>query len=343
VKKVCIIGGGSWGSAMAIHLGRLQIDTNLWLREKEIYDEILRTGENKTFLPKVPFPSSVSFFLDLKEAIQGTESVFIAVPSRFCRKLYTEIAPFLTSEQSIMSLTKGIEEGTLKRMSEVMTEVLPSSFHSRISVLSGPSFAREVAGSHPTAVVISSENLELAKKMQSLVSSMYFRAYRSDDIIGVELAGACKNVIAIATGISDSLGFGSNSMAALVTRGLTEMTRLGLNLGARQETYAGLAGVGDLVLTCTGSLSRNRYVGIELGKGKTLDEIIAGMKMIAEGITTTLSVRQLAQRENVEMPICEQVFSVLHQGKDPKVAFRDLMSRELKNEYKTSGGEKNEI
>jgi len=340
VKKVCIIGGGSWGSAMAIHLGRLQIDTNLWLREKEIYDEILRTGENKTFLPKVPFPSSVSFFLDLKEAIKGTESVFIAVPSRFCRKLYTEIAPFLTSEQSIMSLTKGIEEGTLKRLSEVMTEVFPSSFHSRIAVLSGPSFAREVAGSHPTAVVISSENLELAKKMQSLVSSMYFRAYRSDDIIGVELAGACKNVIAIATGISDSLGFGSNSMAALVTRGLTEMTRLGLNLGARQETYAGLAGVGDLVLTCTGKLSRNRYVGIELGKGKTLDEIIAGMKMIAEGITTTLSVRQLAQRENVEMPICEQVFSVLHQGKNPKVAFRDLMSRELKNEYKTARGEK---
>ena len=343
MKKACIIGGGSWGSAMAIHLGRLQIDTRLWVREKEIYDEILRTGENKTFLPQVPFPSSVSFFLDLKEAIQETEAVFIAVPSRFCRKLYTEIVPFLTPEQAILSLTKGIEEGTLKRMSEVMAEVFPSSFHSRIAVLSGPSFAREVAESHPTAVVISSENLELAKKMQSLVSSMYFRAYRSDDIIGVELAGACKNVIAIATGISDSFGFGSNSMAALVTRGLTEMTRLGLNLGARQETYAGLAGIGDLVLTCTGNLSRNRYVGIELGKGKTLNEIIAGMKMIAEGITTTLSVRQLAQREKVEMPICEQVFSVLHQGKDPKKAFRNLMSRELKNEHKTTGGEKNEM
>jgi len=338
VKKVCIIGGGSWGSAIAIHLGRLQIDTHLWIRENEIFEDILRTGENKTFLPRAPFPSSVSFHLDLKEAIDKTEAVFIAVPSRFCRQMYTEIAPFLDPEQSIVSLTKGIEEGTLKRMSEVMTEVFPESFHTRIAVLSGPSFAREVAESHPTAVVISSKNLELAKKMQALVSSLYFRAYSSDDIIGVELAGACKNVIAIATGISDSFGFGSNSMAGLVTRGLTEMTRLGVSLGARQETYAGLAGIGDLVLTCTGKLSRNRYVGIELGKGKTLDEIIAGMKMIAEGITTTLSVRQLAHREKADMPICEQVYSVLYQGKDPKAAFRDLMSRELKDEYKTTEG-----
>jgi glycerol-3-phosphate dehydrogenase (NAD(P)+) len=328
---------------MAVHLGRLQVETHLWVREKDIYEDILRTGENKIFLPQVQFPPSVSFFLDLKEAIQAMEVVFIAVPSRFCRKMYTEIAPFLTPEQCIVSLTKGIEEGTLKRMSEVMSEVFPLSIQSRIAVLSGPSFAREVAESHPTAVVISSKNLQIAKKLQALVSSMYFRAYSSDDIIGVELAGACKNVIAIAAGISDSLGFGSNSMAGLVTRGLTEMTRLGESLGARQETYAGLAGIGDLVLTCTGKLSRNRYVGIELGKGKTLDDIIDGMKMIAEGITTTLSVRQLAQRENAEMPICEQVFSVLYRGKDPKLAFRDLMSRELKDEYKTRGGKQNEI
>jgi len=328
---------------MAVHLGRLQVETHLWIREKDIYEDILRTGENKIFLPQVLFPPSVSFFLDLKKAIQAMEVVFIAVPSRFCRKMYTEIAPFLTPEQCIVSLTKGIEEGTLKRMSEVMSEVFPLSIQSRIAVLSGPSFAREVAESHPTAVVISSKNLQIAKKLQALVSSMYFRAYSSDDIVGVELAGACKNVIAIAAGISDSLGFGSNSMAGLVTRGLTEMTRLGESLGARKETYAGLAGIGDLVLTCTGKLSRNRYVGIELGKGKTLDEIIDGMKMIAEGITTTLSVQQLAQRENVEMPICEQVFSVLYRGKDPKIAFRDLMSRELKDEYKTRGGEQNEI
>jgi glycerol-3-phosphate dehydrogenase (NAD(P)+) len=324
---------------MAIHLGRLQVDTHLWIREKEIYEDILRSGENKIFLPQIPFPSSVSFFRDLEKALQDTETVFIAVPSRFCRTMYGEIAPCLNPEHSIVSLTKGIEEGTLKRMSEVMTEVFPSSLRSRIAVLSGPSFAREVADSHPTAVVISSQNLDLAKKMQSLVSSMYFRAYSSDDVIGVELAGACKNVIAIATGISDSFGFGSNSMAGLVTRGLAEMTRLGVALGARQETYAGLAGIGDLVLTCTGKLSRNRFVGTELGKGKILDEIIDGMQMIAEGITTTLSVCQLAQREKVEMPICEQVYSVLYQGKDPKEAFRELMSRELKDEYRDIKGE----
>jgi glycerol-3-phosphate dehydrogenase (NAD(P)+) len=343
VKKICIVGGGSWGSAMAIHLGRLNLEVNLWIREKEIYEEIVHTGENKTFLPGIPIPSSVSPCLDLEDALGKTEAIFIAVPSRFCRQMYTQMAPYLTSEQYIVSLTKGIEEESLKRMSEVMTEIFPETFHSRIAVLSGPSFAREVAESHPTAVVVASKNLDLAKKIQAIVSSMYLRAYSSEDIVGVELAGACKNVIAIATGISDSFGFGSNSMAGLVTRGLAEMIRLGVSLGAKQETYAGLAGIGDLVLTCTGKLSRNRYVGTELGRGKTLEEIISGMKMIAEGITTTLSVRQLAQRENVEMPISEQVFSVLYEGKNPKDAFRDLMSRELKDEYKILKGEKSEI
>jgi glycerol-3-phosphate dehydrogenase (NAD(P)+) len=343
VKKIGIIGGGSWGSAMAIHLGRLKFDINLWIREKEIYQEITDTGENKSFLPGIPIPSSVTPHLDLQDAIKNTEVIFIAVPSRFCRTVYTQMAPFIKPEQLIVSMTKGIEEKSLKRMSEVMIEIFSETFRSRIAALSGPSFAREVAESHPTAVVISSKNLDLAKEIQTLVSNLYFRAYSSDDIIGVELAGACKNVIAIATGISDSLGFGSNSMAGLVTRGLVEMTRLGVHLGAKQETYAGLAGIGDLVLTCTWKLSRNRYVGIELGEGKTLEEIISGMKMIAEGIMTTLSVRQLAQRENVEMPICEQVFSVLYEGKNLKNAFRDLMSRELKDEYKTFEGENNEI
>jgi glycerol-3-phosphate dehydrogenase (NAD(P)+) len=343
VKKVCVVGGGSWGTAMAVHLGRLKVETNLWVKEKEIYEEMDGTGENKTFLPRIPIPASVSIFLDLELAIRKTETIFIAVPSRFCRQTYAHISPFLTPDQSIVSLTKGIEEDSLKRMSEVMCEVIPDLSPSRISALSGPSFAREVAESHPTAVVIASKNLDLAKNIQALLSSLYFRVYSSDDIIGVELAGACKNVIAIATGISDSFGFGSNSMAGLVTRGLAEMTRLGVSLGAKHETYAGLAGIGDLVLTCTGKLSRNRYVGSELGKGKKLEEIISGMKMIAEGITTTLSVRQLAQREKVEMPISEQVFSVLYDGKNPKDAFRDLMSRELKDEYKTLKGEYNEI
>ena len=275
MKKICIIGGGSWGSAMAVHLGRLEIATNLWIRETDIYEEAVHSRTNNTFLPEIEFPSSVSFFHNLEEAIRETQAVFIAVPSRFCRELYTKIAPFLSPGQFIVSLTKGIEEKSLKRMSEIMEEVFAPACRSRIAVLSGPSFAREVAASHPTAVVISSKNLETAKKIQSLVSSLYFRAYSTEDIVGVELAGACKNVIAIATGISDSFGFGSNSMAGLVTRGLAEMTRLGVSLGAKEETYAGLAGIGDLVLTCTGKLSRNRFVGSELGKGKTVEEINA--------------------------------------------------------------------
>lgn len=342
MKKVCIIGGGSWGSAMAVHLGRLNVQTHLWIREKNILEELNHKRENKTFLPGVRFPSAVTFSDDLEDAIKESEVVFIAVPSRFCRQMYTKMASFLNAGQCIVSLTKGIEEDSLKRMSEVMEEVFSSIFRSRIAVLSGPSFAQEVAESHPTAVVIASKNLELAKKIQALLSGLYFRAYSSVDIIGVELAGACKNVIAIATGISDSLGFGSNSMAGLVTRGLAEMTRLGVSLGAKQETYAGLAGIGDLVLTCTGKLSRNRYVGTELGKGKKLEEIISGMKMIAEGITTTLSVFLLAREVNVEMPISEQVYSILYERKNPRDAFRELMSRELKDEHKFFKGEKDE-
>jgi len=331
--KAAVVGGGSWGSAFAVHLGRLNVPTTLWIREKEIYEEILRRGENRAFLPGIPFPPPVSFSTELDEAVKDADVVFIAVPSRFCRRIYLELAPLLSPSQLLVSLTKGIEEESLKRMSEVMEDVLGPAFHSRIAVLSGPSFAREVAESHPTAVVVASRAAELARMVQELVSSLYFRAYSSEDIIGVELAGACKNIIAIATGISDSLGFGSNSMAGLVTRGLAEMTRLGIKLGARLETYAGLAGIGDLVLTCTGKLSRNRYVGLELGKGKPLEEIVSGMTMVAEGVTTTLSVRELARREGVEMPICEQVYLVLYTKKDPRVAFRDLMSRELKVEY----------
>ncbi len=343
MKKICVIGGGSWGSAMAIHLGRQDVATKLWVREKEIYEDIVNTRENRTFLPGATFPPAVSVFHDLQNAIAEAEGLFIAVPSHFCREIYTKIAPFLGQEHFVVSLTKGIEEDSLKRMSEVMVEVFPSEVHSRIAILSGPSFAREVAESHPTAVVISSKNPGLTKEIQVLVSNLYFRAYSSDDMIGIELAAASKNVIAIATGISDGFGFGSNSMAGLVTRGLAEMTRLGLKLGARQETYAGLAGLGDLVLTCTGKLSRNRYVGFELGKGKSLEEIVSGMKMIAEGISTTKSIRQLAQREKVEMPICEQVFQIIYGKKDPKQALYDLMSRELKEEYKTQKGDDDEI
>jgi glycerol-3-phosphate dehydrogenase (NAD(P)+) len=331
--KVSIIGGGTWGTAFALHLGRLKIETRLWIREKEVYEEALHFRENRTFLPGFVFPPTVSFFHDIKDALSSAETVFIAVPSKFCRKIYEQIAPHLSSQHTVVSLTKGIEEGSLKTMSEVMLEVFSPRFIPRISALSGPSFAKEVAESHPTAVVLASREPNQAKNIQHSISSPVFRTYTSDDITGVELGGAVKNVIAIAAGISDSLQFGSNSVAALVTRGIAEMIRLGVQLGARKETFAGLAGIGDLVLTCTGKLSRNHYVGQELGKGKSLDEIVSSMKMVAEGITTTLSVHQLAKREKIEMPICEQVFQVLYKNKSPKKALQNLMSRKLKSEY----------
>jgi len=328
--KASIIGGGTWGSAFAVHLGRLDIETQLWIREQDIFEEAQKSRENKVFLPGVIFPPQVSFYNEFEGALRSTKIVFIAVPSKFCRKIYEKIAPFLSPDQIIVSLTKGIEENSLKRMSEIMEESFSPT--PGIAVLSGPSFAKEVIKEHPTAVVLASKDLELARKVQHSISSLYFRTYASKDIIGVELCGALKNVIAIAAGISNSLEFGHNSMAALITRGLAEISRLGLKLGAERQTFAGLAGMGDLVLTCTGELSRNRYIGVELGKGKSLDKITSEMKMIAEGITTTLSAHQLAARERIEMPICEKIYQVLYENKNPKPALQELLSRKLKDE-----------
>ncbi len=331
--KASVIGAGSWGSAFALHLGRQNIETQLWVREQDIYDEIVRKKENRIFLPDFIFPSSVSFFHELKDAVNKTDVVFIAVPSKFCRSIYKQLAPLLSSNQILVSLTKGIEKDSLKRMSEVMEEVFLPYFYPKIAVLSGPSFSREVAERHPTAVVIAAKDFDLAKCIQHLISNEYFRAYTSNDITGVEIAGAFKNVIAIAAGISAGLQFGNNSAAALVTRGIAEIARFGVKLGSKMETFSGLAGIGDLVLTCTGKLSRNRYVGYELGKGKSLAEITSNMKMIAEGIITARSSYQLAKRENVEMPICKEVYQVLYNNKSPRTALQYLMSRKLKNEY----------
>jgi glycerol-3-phosphate dehydrogenase (NAD(P)+) len=330
--RACIIGGGSWGSAVALHLGRKNINTHLWIREKNIYEDAVRSRENKTFLPGSLFPPSVSFFHEMGECVPLTDVVFVAVPSKFCRAIYTKLQPHLTAHQIIVSLTKGIEDGTLKRMSEVMSDLFTPHFSPRIAVLSGPSFAKEVAASHPTAVVVASRDNAVAKDVQHLVSGSYLRAYTSDDVLGVEIAGALKNVVAIASGISDGLRFGDNSRAALITRGLAEITRLGMTLGAKKETFAGLTGVGDLVLTCTGQLSRNHYVGYEIGQGKQLEEIVSQMKMVAEGITTTLSGYELAKREGIEMPIHEQTYLVLYKNKDPHTALQDLMARRLKDE-----------
>jgi glycerol-3-phosphate dehydrogenase (NAD(P)+) len=330
--KSAVIGGGSWGSAFAIHLGRQNIPTRLWIREKDVFEKTQKYRENKTFLPGTVFPSHVDFFHDPAETLDGAETVFIVVPSEFCRDMYTQLKPHISQNQLIVSLTKGIETNSLKRMSELMMEIFGPGLKERMAVLSGPSFAREVAESHPTAVVVAAYNKDISQSIQRLISNPYFRAYSSTDVTGVELAASVKNVMAIAAGISDGLEYGLNSLAALVTRGIAELTRLGNKMGANPGTFAGLAGIGDLVLTCTGKLSRNRYVGHEMGKGKSLDRVLSGMKMVAEGVSTTRSVRELAIKMHIEMPICEQVYQVLYQKKEPRTALQELMTRELKEE-----------
>jgi len=327
-----VVGGGSWGTTFALHLGRLGIRTKLWVREAEILEELRSTRQNLFFLPGFSLPSEVGFTESVAEAVRAADVVFIAVPSQFCRQVYTDMASSLRAGQIVVSLTKGIEEGSLKRMSEVMAEVFPALSAPQVAVLSGPSFAREVAERHPTAVVAASPDMDVARTIQRLVSDLSFRVYTSKDVVGVELGGALKNVIALATGISDALEFGHNSRAALITRGLAEITRLGLKLRANKETFLGLAGLGDLVLTCTARMSRNYHVGFELGRGKTLPQILASMNMVAEGVTTTISVRRLAEREAVAMPISAEVYKVLYKNKSPRDSLRDLMSRELKVE-----------
>lgn len=324
-----VIGGGSWGSAFALYLGRLGFSTRLWIREADIFQSACRDRENPVFLSGYKFPADVTFHHVLDEAVEGADMIFIAVPSAFCRKIYAHLGPRLRPGQAVISLTKGVEKKTLMRMSEIMAEAFPGH---PLGVLSGPSFSKEVAEGHPTALVLASIEYDLSRQIQHLLSGLSLRIYTTRDVVGVELAGALKNVIAIAAGISDALHFGHNSRASLMTRGLAEITRLGLQLGAQRKTFSGLAGIGDLVLTCTGHLSRNRQVGMEIGRGRRLSEIVAEMRMVAEGIPTTLSAYQLGLREGVEMPIIEQVFQILYRKKDPRKALTDLMSRGLKDE-----------
>jgi glycerol-3-phosphate dehydrogenase (NAD(P)+) len=327
-----VIGGGSWGSAFARYLGSIGLPTLLWIREEEIITQAAATRENPVFLPGFVFPETVRFTDDLRESVTAADVVFIAVPSQFCRAVYTRVAPVLRREQIVVSLTKGFDKRTLMRMSQVMEEVFRPHVRPHVAVLSGPSFAKEVAAGNPTALVVASRDPAAARQVQHLISSVTVRAYTSTDVTGVEVAGALKNVIAIAAGIADAMKFGLNTRAALITRGLVEITNLGLALGARKETFYGLAGIGDLILTCTGELSRNHRVGHELGRGRTLREILAGMKMVAEGIHTTVAARRISRALGVEMPISEQIYQVLYRGKPPRKAVEELMTRALKAE-----------
>jgi glycerol-3-phosphate dehydrogenase (NAD(P)+) len=330
--SIAIIGAGSWGSALAIVLARRFERTRLWAFETDLVERMVSQRVNNVFLPGFELPASVQPTADLEFALDGAGIVLGVMPARFARRLYTAMLPHLNSEMRFVSATKGLENGTLLRMSEVARQVIGGKFQPRIAVLSGPTFAQEVARGEPTAVVISSQDQALAEFVQREFSGPTFRLYTNNDPAGVEIGAALKNTIAIGAGICQGLGLGNNSIAALITRGLAEITRLAVAMGGQPRTLAGLAGLGDLVLTCTGALSRNRSVGIELAKGRKLAEIVSMMTMIAEGVETTSAAVELARKLNVDMPITEQMDSIFRGERAPREAIRELMDRTLKNE-----------
>ncbi len=341
LSRIAIIGAGAWGTGLAIALGRgSRHQVRLWAHEQEVRDSISARRVNELFLAGQSIPESISVTGSLGEALEGAEIVVSVMPSQHCRPLFTQMRPHLRSGMLFVSATKGLEEATLLRMTEVIAQVIESksNFLPRVGALSGPSFAREVARGDPTAITIASQDAELTETVQREFSDARFRIYTNDDVVGVELGGALKNVIAIAAGVCDGLGLGHNSIAALITRGLAEITRLAVACGGRRETMSGLAGLGDLVLTCTGGLSRNRSVGVELGRGRKLPDIIASMHgAVAEGVFTTQAAVGLAQARGVEMPITEQMDAILHRGKPPAEAIRELMTRSGKSEVALSG------
>ncbi len=331
-EKIAVIGAGSWGTTLAILLAEKGYQVSLWVYEPDLARKIDKTRENSIFLPGVTLPSGIRIDNSLMEAVKNKRVVVSVVPSHVVRQVTSQYQEYLSPDVHLVSATKGIEEESLLRMSEVIQQVGSPYLQIKLSVLSGPSFAKEVSQKMPTAVTVANDDLQESAYIQHLFSTSYFRVYRNNDLIGVELAGSLKNVIAIAAGISDGLGFGYNARAALITRGLAEMVRLGTSMGARAETFYGLAGAGDLILTCTSDLSRNRTLGRRLGQGENLADILNGMKMVAEGVTTTKSAAHLAQKLQVEMPITEQVRAILFEGKEPGSAFQELMARALKYE-----------
>jgi glycerol-3-phosphate dehydrogenase (NAD(P)+) len=338
-SRVAVIGAGAWGTALAMVLGRKEAlgfrhEVRLWANEPEVCASITGRRINERFLPGFILPESITATSDLDRALDRAAIVVSVMPSQHCRGLFERMAPSLRPETLFVSCTKGLENGTLLRMTEVIGDVLQSRhFTPRIAALSGPSFAKEVARGDPTAVTVASIDGEVTRAVQEAFNDSRFRVYTNDDVIGVELGGALKNIIAIAAGVCDGLGLGHNSVAALITRGLAEVARLVVACGGRLDTMAGLAGLGDLVLTCTGDLSRNRSVGVELGKGRRLPDIIAGMHgAVAEGVFTTKAAIGLARKKSIEMPITEQMFAILENDKSPQQAIEDLMTRAARAE-----------
>ncbi len=335
MKSVAVIGAGSWGTALARLLSEKGVQVSLWARNKELVQKMAENGENPRYLPGFPLSKSLDITSDLGGAIFRKDVLLFVVPSHAMRETASLVSRGLSKDglpKAVVSCAKGIENDTLLTMTEVLAQVLPEDLSSRLAVLSGPSFAKEVAERMPTAVTVAAFNESIAKGLQGLLSTDYFRVYTTQDVTGVQLGGAVKNVLAIAAGISDGLGFGTNTRAALITRGLAEMSRLGMKLGANPLTFAGLAGLGDLVLTCTGDLSRNRQVGLSLGRGKGMEEILSSMKMVAEGVKTSMSLFMLSKRHDVEMPITHHVYKVIYEGLSPKDAVRALLERPQKYE-----------
>lgn len=331
-QRVAVIGAGAWGTALARHLADKQISVRLWAHEPEVVQAIEQRRENVVFLPGVQLPSTLTATDQLSDAVAGADCVIFAVPSHVARLVLSRIGPLLPQSVPFVSATKGIEETTLKLMTQVMQEVLPGHMLNSLMVLSGPSFASEVSQGKPTALCLAGQDPGAVKAIQALFMTPTFRVYADDDLIGVQLGGSLKNVMALAAGVVDGLELGHNARAALITRGLAEMIRLGLAMGADPRTFYGLSGVGDLILTCTGPLSRNHSVGVRLGKGERLDGILASMQAVAEGVRTAKAALGLAQRCGVDMPIVQEVNAVLFADKSCRQAVGDLMERGAKEE-----------
>ncbi len=335
IQKIGVIGAGSWGTAIAMVLSKKGIPTFLWGHNEKEQSFLERDRENKRYLPGFSFPESLQIVTDLKETVTDCDVICMVVPSHGYRTILIKMLPFLKKGVCIVSAVKGIENTTLMTMTQVMEDVLQEQLTQKkiiLSVLSGPSFAKEVAADLPTLVTIGCKSIDDAILLQNVFGTKLFRVYAAEDMIGLEISAALKNIVAIAAGISDGLGYGSNSRAALITRGLTEITRMGVAMKADPNTFSGLSGLGDLVLTCTGDLSRNRTVGLELGRGKKLPQILDEMNMVAEGVKTTKSVHDLMQKMGIDMPILEQVYQILYKNKDCSTAVTDLLTRELKVE-----------
>jgi glycerol-3-phosphate dehydrogenase (NAD(P)+) len=330
--RAAVIGSGSFGTALANTLAARCTEVRTWAREPAVVQAINVRRENTAYLPGIPISPKVRATTSMEEALLGAEMILIATPSHATREVMRGAVRFLPEHVPLVTVSKGIENETLLTMTKLLEDCLPEQFHPSIAMLSGPSFAKEMAAGMPTVVTVASHFEKVAQKVQSALQTESFRTYTSTDVIGVELGGALKNVIAIAAGISDGLGFGLNARSALITRGLAEISRIAVRMGANPLTLMGLSGLGDLVLTCTGDLSRNRRVGIELGKGRKLEDILAGMNQVAEGVKTAKSARDLSRRVGVELPICDQVFAIMYEGKEPRRAVIELMTRAPKAE-----------